>query len=174
MSIYTKIFEVQKRMKPILKEEINPHFKSKFFDINGLIEELKPVLNEVGLVVIQPLIMLEGKYAITTRVVDSENGESIESTIVLPDTPDAPKMGAAVTYLRRFSLTSLFLLQGEDDDGGKPETPAFVGAFLALQEAKTPEQKAIVLKRIEESTLLTPEQKKALNNLFREQEKNNK
>ena len=41
------------------------------------------------------------------------------STITLPDLTDPQKMGSAITYYRRYSLQSLFLLQAEDDDGNK-------------------------------------------------------
>lgn len=113
-----KLLAVQKEMKAIVKDADNPFFKSKYFDINGLIDALKPVLNAHGVVVLQPLtVMQDGSTGLTTIVIESESGEKIEHTIPLPVITDVQKMGAAITYFRRYALTSLFLLEAEDDDG---------------------------------------------------------
>jgi hypothetical protein len=49
-------------------------------------------------------------------VYDKEN-LVIQSEVTLPDLQDPQKMGSAITYYRRYSLQSLFLLQAQDDDG---------------------------------------------------------
>lgn len=116
MSIYQKWFEAQKRLGPIEKDSVNPHFKNKYFDINTLIAEMKPVLQAVGLIVLQPLTVIDGKTAILTLVVDPETGEKIEHPLYLPESSDPQKMGSAITYYRRYALTSLFFLEAEDDD----------------------------------------------------------
>lgn len=115
--LYKKLALVQKEMKPVKKDSENPHFHNKYFDINSLLGELKPLLNKVGLVVLQPLCDLGGMAAIQTIIADPETGETLESTVPLPPTTDAQKMGGAISYLRRYALTSLFSLEGEDDDG---------------------------------------------------------
>ena len=56
MSIYKKLLEVQKEVGAISKDSKNPFFKSKYFDINQLIEHVQPVLNKHGLVLTQPII----------------------------------------------------------------------------------------------------------------------
>lgn len=116
-NLYAKLLKVQQEIKAVKKEENNPFFKSKYFDINGLLEALKPVLNANGLVVMQPLTMLDGKPTICTTVADVDSGEFLDSTFPLPENIDPQKMGSAITYFRRYSLQSLFLLQAEDDDG---------------------------------------------------------
>lgn len=116
-NLYAKLLKVQQEIKAVKKEENNPFFKSKYFDINGLLEALKPVLNANGLVVMQPLTTLDGKPAIRTIVADPESGETMYEVTTLPENLDPQKMGSAITYLRRYSLQSFFLLQAEDDDG---------------------------------------------------------
>lgn len=128
-NLYAKLLEVQKKVGAIAKDSSNPFFKSKYFDINGLLEELKPVLNEVGLVVIQPLGMTaEYKPTLITKIADSESGEMMEIETALPEVADPQKFGAAVTYYRRYTLQSLFMLQAEDDDAnsvsGENKAPA--------------------------------------------------
>lgn len=112
-SLLAKMLLVQKAMKPIPKDEVNPHFKSRYFDINGVISQLRPILNDAGLVVMQGLD--DGK--IVTTVGDAESAETITSSFAIPETSDIQKLGGAITYLRRYALVSLFLLDAEDDDG---------------------------------------------------------
>ena len=113
-----KILKIQSEIGVLSKTETNPFFKSKYMDINGLLASLQPLLGKYELTVIQPLTVLDGKNALASYVKD---GEIIiaDSHILLPDLQDPQKMGSAITYYRRYSLQSLFLLQAEDDDGNK-------------------------------------------------------
>lgn len=117
-NLMQKIANIQRDLNPIVKDQQNPHFRNRYFDVNTVIEVLKPLLEKYGLVVIQPLSTIDGKQAINTIVFDVDSGEKLESDTPLPATPDAQKAGAAITYFRRYALTSLFLIQGEEDDDG--------------------------------------------------------
>lgn len=116
-NLYAKLLKVQQEIKAIVKDEVNPHFKNTYFNINGLLAELKPILNANKLVVIQPIIVYEGKMALQTTVIDFESGEKMESYILLPENNNPQQIGSAITYYRRYALQSLFLLEAEDDDG---------------------------------------------------------
>ena len=116
-----KLLAIQGEVAPVVKDSDNPFYKSKYFDINKLIEVVKPVLTKYGVVLMQPLshIMIGDKAipAITTTLLDADSGEKITSTTPITEVNDAQKMGASVTYWRRYSLQSILSLQGEDDDG---------------------------------------------------------
>ena len=60
---------------PSQKDSTNPFYKSKYFDINKLLEEVKPVLNELGLVLVQALSSIDGKPAIKTELYNVDNTE---------------------------------------------------------------------------------------------------
>ena len=111
----SKLLEFQKRVGAIKKDSVNPFYKSKYADINSLLDVVKPLLNELGLLCVQPLITIEGKNALRTIVFDDDK-IVLESAIILPDNLDPQKIGSAITYYRRYSLQSLFLLEAEDDD----------------------------------------------------------
>jgi hypothetical protein len=53
---------------------------------------------------------------VVTRILDCEDGQSVESSLMLPAIQDPQKLGSAVTYFRRYTLQSLLSLQAEDDD----------------------------------------------------------
>lgn len=116
-----KINLIQKEIGIMEKTEENPFFKSKYFDINALLAQLKPLLEKYQLMIIQPVCEISnGRPALMTEVYDLEKKESLmKSFAPLPDLTDPQKMGSAITYYRRYSLQSLFLLQTVDDDGNK-------------------------------------------------------
>lgn len=116
-NLYKKLLSVQQVMKAIEKDSVNPHFKNRYFDINTLLAELKPILSANGLIVLQPITIVEGVNTLQTHVIDAESAESITSSIALPNTEKAQELGSAMTYYRRYALTSLFALEAEDDDG---------------------------------------------------------
>ena len=112
-----KIFKLQNELTALVKEQVNPFFKSKYFDINQVIGHLKPLLEKHGLIVLQPLTNLDGKFALKTIVIDADDGKVIiEDITPLTEPVDAQKAGSSITYFRRYALQSLFLLQSEDDD----------------------------------------------------------
>lgn len=111
-----KLLEVQKELGAVYKDQDNPFFKSKYADINAYIDAIKPVLSKHGLVLLQPLTNLDGKPAIET-VILAGNRQVFTATIPLPEITDPQKMGAAITYFRRYALQSLFVMKAMDDDG---------------------------------------------------------
>ena len=112
MNIYSKLNEVKKEIGSISKDSTNPFFKSKYFDINGLLKHVEPLLQKNGLLLLQPII----KGEVFSEIIDIESGESVTSSIPLPHMEDPQKLGSAVTYYRRYTLQSLLGLQAEDDD----------------------------------------------------------
>jgi len=129
MSDKQKLHQLQEKVGAISKDALNPFFKSSYFDINSLLKELKPLLNEIGLTIIQPFGVIDGRSVLATLILDSETGEEIcKGEMLLPDISEPQKMGSAITYFRRYSLQSMLLLEAEDDDGNStkstPQTTA--------------------------------------------------
>lgn len=152
MEIYKKLLEAKKEIGKISKESTNPFFKSKYFDINTLLEHVEPILQKNGLLLLQPI---EAEW-IKSIIYDSESGEKVSSEIHLPTLNDPQKLGSAITYYRRYTLQSLLALQADDDDANlasKKQQPKAQTAAQYLQASKTLEE----LKT--RYGLLTPEQK---------------
>lgn len=117
-----KLLEFQEKVEAITKNSTNPFFKSDYFDINALIEEVKPLLSECKILLLQPLSNIDGAPALTTILTDGK--ETIKNTTPLPQNPDPQKQGAIITYFRRYALTSLLVLQSEDNDAHGTGTKA--------------------------------------------------
>ena len=118
-----KLLEAKKEIGKVAKNAKNPHFKNTYADVNALIEAVEPILHTHGLLLLQPII--EGN--VVTQIIDVESGESIESSLPLPQGLNPQQLGSAVTYFRRYTLQSLLSLQATDDDGNDAsKTPTTV------------------------------------------------
>jgi len=113
LTLSQKLLAIQLEVGAIKKDQTNPHFKNTYFDINSLLEVLKPVLNKYKIVLLQPL----NGQSMKTILIDAETENRIENEVTLPSNPDPQKMGAIISYFRRYSLTSLLALEAEDTDG---------------------------------------------------------
>lgn len=112
-NIYFKLWKAKHEIGKIAKGKDNPFFKSKYADLNALLEATEPILLKYELIVLQPII--DGY--VCTRIIDCESGDYVESSLLLPVVNDPQKQIAGVTYFRRATLQSLLSLQAIDDDG---------------------------------------------------------
>lgn len=119
-----RILAIQSEVGKLSKDLENPFFKSKYFDINQVVEALLPLLAKHGVTVTQPLSHIwdkvSGVFIPAIETIVEANGESRSYLFPMGQIDKPQNVGAAVTYYRRYCLQSLFLLQAEDDDG-KPK-----------------------------------------------------
>ena len=122
--IAAALVKAQKEMGTAKKDSSNPFFKSKYADLNAIREACLPILNNNGIVVLQPLVHIDGKNFVKTILLH-ESGESIEgiTEIIYSKANDAQAQGSGITYARRYGLQSLVNVGAEDDDGNKASTP---------------------------------------------------
>ena len=113
-SVNEKLFALQNEIGAISKDAKNPFYKSKYFDINSLIKQLQPLFQKHRLLLLQPI----EESLVYTKIVCVDSGEYVVAGMKLPDLADIQKLGGAVTYLRRYTLSSLLGLQSEEDDDG--------------------------------------------------------
>ena len=133
MSIYKKLLKFQEEVGAVAKDSKNPHFGNKYFDINNVLEEIKPILTKHGLVVTQPL----KEDAVFSVITDVETGEDIQSFLHFDATERNPqKIGSIITYYRRYTLCSLLGIAGEDDDAELAKTPTPKPRPKVKQEVK--------------------------------------
>lgn len=114
-----QLLEFQKKVTAIKKDGKNPHFKSTYATLSQIIGEVKPILSEVNVVLLQPI--KDGKVGC---VLIDESGKPIaESWLDLPQGMNPQQMGSAITYYRRYALASLLSLELEDDDANLASQP---------------------------------------------------
>lgn len=121
LKVLDAIFKVKEEFKKIEKDGDNPFFKSKYVTLNQVLDMVVPLLRLEGVELLQPTDVIESSSGEVVNVLKTilvhEEGESLVSTMVIPNLGDIQKLGGAITYLRRYMLKSLLALQDEDDDG---------------------------------------------------------
>lgn len=175
MSIYKKLLEVQKEVGAISKDSKNPFFKSKYFDINQLIEHVQPVLNKHGLVLLQPI----EDNKVFSKLFDSEAKQGTEtlcisSSLDLPELTDPQKLGSCITYYRRYTLASLLGLQAEDDDANlaskktsKPVKKLEMTAEIYQKSVDAVKEGKVTIEQIKAKYELSETREKALKELIK-------
>ena len=80
-----RILEVKKKIGSLSKNSKNPFFKSQYLDLHSLLEAVEPLLQEQGLVLLQPI---ESDYEtnteyVVTKIICPDTEKSIEEKILL-------------------------------------------------------------------------------------------
>ena len=174
-NIKQKLFTIQQTVGAISKNAENPYISEQrkkggnmrpfmYFDINQLLETLLPIFKEEGLLLSQPVGIhpQTGQYGVFTILTDTASGEDDDSTFIpIPAVlTDPQKIGACITYFRRYGLQTLLGLQAEDDDANSASPQPEVRASSTTQRASD-KQKGFVKKLIKEvEVALVPQQQK--------------
>ena len=136
-NIASALVKAQLEMIAPKKGSVNPFFKNKYADLNDVLAAVVPALNNNGIVLLQPLVNIEGKNFVKT-VLMHESGEIFESLaeIFCKNTNDAQAYGSGVTYARRYSLSSICGIGSEDDDAQKAVQAKLMATAEILAKAK--------------------------------------
>jgi hypothetical protein len=133
-NLATALLEAQKAMPAIHKDskadvptKTGKSFSYTYLSLQGLLGIVVPVLNEHGLAVLQtPSLRDDGQQVLITTLLHGESGEQFtgETPLVLNGAQTPQTWGGAVTYARRYALTSLLgIAADEDDDGAAASRP---------------------------------------------------
>lgn len=139
------LLAAQKEMGAALKDSKNPFFKSKYADLNAVIDASVPVLNKHGISVLQsPAVITTSEIhtpiepiSVIQTVLLHESGEFLagQSEVVAAKSNDPQAQGSATTYARRYGLQAMVTLKAEDDDAevamGRTNAPTFAQATSA-------------------------------------------
>lgn len=134
--IATALVKAQLEMVAPKKGSVNPFFKNKYADLNDVLSAVVPALNNNGIVVLQPLVNIDGKNFVKT-VLMHESGETFESLaeIFCNKQNDAQAYGSGISYARRYSLSSICGIGSADDDGQKAVQQKPNATFEVLEKA---------------------------------------
>lgn len=117
--------KAQSEMTAALKSSENPHFRSRYADLSAVFDACKEALNKNGFAIVQRVENDANGACVETMLLHS-SGEYVSSRCWLPVAQKtAQAYGSAITYARRYGLTSLAgVAADEDDDGNAASAPA--------------------------------------------------
>ena len=117
-TLYQALLAAQKEIKHATKDASNPHYRSRYATLESVLDEVKPICNRHGLVIIQTNNKDDRGQYVQTSLVHADSGQSVDSKVyLLIAKPDMQGFGGSVTYARRYDLCALFGIGQEDDDG---------------------------------------------------------
>lgn len=123
-TLLQSLVEAQAEFETLPKDKAG--YGYNYTDLDTVISYIRPILKNHGLGFMQMLSTLEGNQpAITTRLIHS-SGEWIEDTTPLPPVQlakgnAAQNLGAAITYMKRYTLCAMLGISSDEDADGKAE-----------------------------------------------------
>lgn len=140
--MYGRILQLQSRMPTIPKTSTNPHFKSKYADLPTIMEIVLPIAQELGLVIMQPILTSTDPHVlrIETVVCHPESGSfiSVASNVPIGNNLTPQAFGSAITYARRYVLCSLLGIVADEDDDGNASSISAKESKKASSKPATP------------------------------------
>jgi hypothetical protein len=121
--------KAQAEMQGAVKDSQNPFFKSKYADMESVIESFREIFGKYGFSVLQPLSSKnsdQGTQWYVQTILAHKSGqvliaEPVEIVIKEKNNPQA--FGSSVTYFRRYTLASLLRIPQVDDDANEATRP---------------------------------------------------
>lgn len=120
-SLHEALYAIREEVGPLTRDAENPHFTSKFTSLPALVEKVDPIAWKHGILI---------RHQLNLDVLRHEmwfNGVVVEAYDLLLPNPQgtAQGLGSAITYMRRYDITSsLGLVADLDDDGNAASVPA--------------------------------------------------
>jgi hypothetical protein len=111
----------QGEFTPVKKNRVNPHFGSKYADLDNVMRMAAPILGKHGIAVMQlPSYDEAGNEILVTTIMHS-SGEWVQERMYL-HLKDAQAHGSALTYAKRYSYGGGVGVATDDDDDGSQAT----------------------------------------------------
>lgn len=112
--------KAQSEMEVAKNTNVNPFYRSRYSDLTSVVKASRPYLSANGLSVIQRVVTsAQGRMYLFTRLMHS-SGQWIESNMPInPPKGDIQSIGSYMTYLKRYTYSSMVgvVSSDEDDDG---------------------------------------------------------
>jgi len=102
----------------------NPHYKSKYADINSCLDACREVLKSHNLAIFQSNVSDENGRFYVVSTLGHPSGQWFKSyTPLLIVKNDSQGFGSAMTYARRYGLCALLGITLDEDDDGNASSP---------------------------------------------------
>lgn len=139
-SVFDLLMDFAELKITIEKDGTNPHFNSKYTTLNEVLGKVLVPLAQCGLGLSQVMQSKEdGKQYMHTSIYNRKDpSDTIEMDMpLLLGKNDMQGLGSAITYARRYSITTLLNLGEEDDDGNNASKQSNTEALKNIQANKT-------------------------------------
>lgn len=122
-NIILALIKFQSLCPAIKKDSTNPFHKSKYASLDTILDTIKDPLNSCDLAISQQCVDNSGEVITLKTVLYHASGEFMDSTLSMkPSQLTGQAYGSILTYMRRYSISSILNLATMDDDDCNAET----------------------------------------------------
>lgn len=121
--IYPAFIKAYAEIPPIKMMGVNPFFKSKYILLDTILDVLRPILAKYGLAQTQHALKMKDSVYMQTIILH-ESGQSMEFYMEFPELVAEKNnsavqiLGKNITFMRRYALSSIWGISGEEDTDG--------------------------------------------------------
>lgn len=142
---FKELAAAQAEFASVIKNKVNPAFKSKYADLQAIFDSCRPALNRHGFFLFQKVTSDATSVSVETCLAHA-SGETLSSGILsVPygaagnrGANPAQAFGSARTYACRYSVSSFLCIAADDDDDGNGvaarQAPAPVQEYRLSQD----------------------------------------
>ncbi len=135
--VLSNLMKAKQEIGTVKKDSKNPFHKSNYASLNAYIDASEEHLLKNGLILVQAGNGNFGQPMMVSTLIHPESGQWLKSYFpILNPKADSQGLGASVTYMRRYSISTLLGLVSEDDDG---ETAVGRGKYEQQKKSKASE-----------------------------------
>jgi len=118
--LFSALAKAQADIKVALKDSNNPFFKTRYANLQAVIECSRSALCNNGLFVTQPIRPNNAGQDCLVTILGHSSGQWISSEMkITPLKTDIQSLGSYITYLRRYCYASIVgVYDGTEDDDG--------------------------------------------------------
>ena len=130
-------------LRNVAKNAVNPHFRNRYASLDAILDDVRPILAAHNLGLSQEPLFEDGKAGVVTRIIHS-SGEYRASILLLPvKDQTAQGVGSALTYAKRYAISSILGITADDDDDGElASKPAVAKIGFKAEAPKAKPEKA--------------------------------
>ena len=130
-------------LRNVAKNAVNPHFRNRYASLDAILDDVRPILAAHNLGLSQEPLFEDGKAGVVTRIIHS-SGEYRASILLLPvKDQTAQGVGSALTYAKRYAISSILGITADDDDDGElASKPAVAKPIIKAEAPKAKPEKA--------------------------------
>lgn len=116
--LFKALGQFREQVSAVKKDADNPFYKSKYADLNSILEVIKDPLKQSWIAILHNCKHTESGFIVVTTLAHIASGEHIESEFpVFWNKPQ--EIWSSMSYARRYNLLALLDIPTEDDDGQK-------------------------------------------------------
>jgi hypothetical protein len=131
------------------KDAVNPHFNSRYAELDTILTTIRPALHQCGLTVHQnPVEDENGNIGVYTYIFHKSGEYMVFDPVWIPKNQgkgNSHSIGSALTYAKRYALSAVLgIATDDDDDGNAAAGPVAGNQPQHNRQSKPAEKKAPV------------------------------